>query len=154
MRIMGVRLRMRLMPFSSLATAASTSVMMLPGPMAFTRTPCGAIASDIDLTNSSDRHDNADALAMLRAHCWSQCFPGQRSRICTAFMLVGHPAAPCEVVDAAFGGVVAGNGRDGGDAVDGRHVDDGTAAALADTVLLLHLPPNRLAALHMHDSKL
>ena len=44
MRIMGVRLRMRRMPASSEATAASTSVMMLPGPMAFTRTPCGAIA--------------------------------------------------------------------------------------------------------------
>lgn len=49
MRIMGVRLRMRRMPASSEATAASTSVMMLPGPMAFTRTPCGAIASAIDL---------------------------------------------------------------------------------------------------------
>jgi hypothetical protein len=59
MRIMGVRLRMRLMPFSSLATAASTSVMMLPGPMAFTRTPCGAIASDIDLASSKSRHYEA-----------------------------------------------------------------------------------------------
>lgn len=49
MRIMGVRLRMRFMPLSSLATAASTSVMMLPGPMALTRTPCGAIASAMDL---------------------------------------------------------------------------------------------------------
>ena len=59
--------------------------------------------------------------------------------------------APCEVVDAAFGGVVARDGWDGGDAVDGRHVDDGAAAALAHPVLLLHLPPHRLAALQVHE---
>ena len=63
MRIMGVRLRMRFMPASSLATAARTSVMMLPGPIAFTRTPCGAIASAIDLRRvrtqkGSTRHKN------------------------------------------------------------------------------------------------
>ena len=33
----------------SLATAANTSVIMLPGPIAFTRTLCGANASAIHL---------------------------------------------------------------------------------------------------------
>ena len=80
MRIMGVRLRMRLMPFSSLATAASTSVMMLPGPIAFTRTPCGAIASDIDLTRSSDRHDDADAPCNDGSALLVPVLPGQCSR--------------------------------------------------------------------------
>lgn len=67
-RPMGVRLRTLFIAALLEATAASTSVMMLPGPMAFTRTLCGAIASAIAL------HETSHAVSTSQLSSARQCF--------------------------------------------------------------------------------
>jgi hypothetical protein len=54
---------------------------------------------------------------------------------------------PCQVVDAALAGIIAGNARNGHDGVYGGHVDDGAPSPRLRAVLLHHLTGSSLAAL-------
>lgn len=63
-------------------------------------------------------------------------------------------SAPGQVVDAALGRVVASNGGDSCHAIHGGHVDDAAPAAFRHSILLHHLPPHCLAALHTQQSQM
>ena len=91
-------------------------------------------------------HHNIDQLIILLMST-----PQLDPRMVMIVMVMMAGAVPGEVVDSALGGIVASDGGDGHDGIDGGHIDDRASTPRRHLVLLYHLSSSCLARLQATD---